>query len=710
MPAGKDRMVEDELIKRAREFHRQGELAAAEELYRQVLARDPDDPDANHLLGVIRYQRGEYPASLELISRADRLRPDHPATLNNLGSVLRELGRYEEALRQLTRALALRPDFAEALTNLGTVCKKIGRPAEAESAYHRALKLNQGDLKALSNLGNLFLERGEYSTALAWYGSALALAPDSPLTQYNLGCALLRMGRLAEAEAALLQALKVEPTMVDALYSLGSLYQLRYEYSRAIAILQQAISLQPARPYGYLNLGETYFSMNLFREALGCLEQAEVLAPDSYRVHHLYSRVLQSQGKTAKAQQALDRALELAPGNPEVLYSQANLYMDQGLFAKSAAMAREMLRLDSGNSSAWYLLAQVEEGGEKESLAREIERLLENKNATRLQRIHLQFALGGLLEDTGEYDRAFACLSEANRRKRNTFRFSLDSQERKISRICEVYEEGVFRRFAGKGWRSSVPIFIVGMPRSGTTLTEQILSSHPDVHGGGELRLVNETVTEYLRIQPQDDSLSPDIFLRARDLPELGRRYAERLQEYAPAVRHITDKMPGNYLFLGLIALILPEAKIIHCVRSPLDTCWSIYKKMFAHGHQYAYDLQELGQYYLLYQRLLRHWHQVLPGRFLELCYEELVADQEGQTRRLLKFCGLDWHPACLHFEKNKRSVHTSSSVQVRQPLHNRSVGLWKRYEKGLQPLLELLLPCQDSYLAEHHIAGIDGV
>jgi len=395
----------------------------------------------------------------------------------------------------------------------------------------------------------------------------------------------------------------------------------------------------------------------------------------------------------------------MEPGNPELLCSQANLYIDQGLFAGSAEVAREMLRLHPGNATAWYLLAQVAKEEEKEGIVREIESIREKKKATPLQRQRLNFALASLLEGLQEYDRAFACLSEANNLKRKAFHFSLEPQERMISRICEVYDEEAVRRFAGKGWRSNVPIFILGMPRSGTTLTEQILSSHPDVHGGGELRLVNETVTDYLRIQPLDDSLSPDIVLRAQDLPELGKRYVEQLQRQGPGALRITDKMPGNYLFLGLIALILPDAKIIHCVRNPMDTCWSIYKKMFSYGHQYAYDLKELGQYYLLYQRLMQHWHKVLPGGFLELCYEELVVDQEGQTRRILDFCGLDWHPGCLQFERNRRPVHTASAVQVRQPLHNRSIGLWKHYEQGLQPLLVILQQCQDTYLAEHHVA-----
>jgi len=687
-------------MQRARAAHGQDELAAAEELYRQVLASDPDDPDANHLLGVTHYQRGEYPAALELISRADRFRPDHPATLNNLGSVLRELGRHEEAARSLAKALALQPDFSEAQTNLGTVCRMLGRLAEAESAYRRALALNPQDSKALNNLGNLCLEKGEYGAALDWYGRALTLAPDAPLTQYNLGCALLKMGRLDEAEAALMQARKGDPAMVKTLYALCTLHQIRFEFPKAIAKLQQAISLRPARAEGYIILAETYFFMNLFREALVCLDQAKSLAPDSPSIHHLYGKICQGLGKTEEAQRALAQALAMEPANPEVLCTQATLYMDQGLFAESAAVAREMLRLRPGYSPAWYLLALVVRDREKEEVARKIALILENNTASPLQRMQLNFSLAGLLEDLGEYDRVFPPLAEANSLKRKMFRFSLEPQERMISRICEVYDVGAVKRFAGKGWRNGVPIFILGMPRSGTTLTEQILSSHPDVHGAGEIPLLKETVTGYLRIQPLDDWMSPDIVLRARDLPELGRRYVERLQQLAPDARRIIDKMPGNFLFLGLISLILPEAKIIHCVRSPLDTCWSIYKKLFSHGHQYAYDLEELGRYYLLYQRLMKHWHQMLPGRFLELCYEELVADQESQTRLMLEFCGLDWHPDCLHFERNRRPVHTASAVQVRQPLYLRSVGIWRRYVQGLQPLIALLQSCDDEYLA----------
>lgn len=238
-----------------------------------------------------------------------------------------------------------------------------------------------------------------------------------------------------------------------------------------------------------------------------------------------------------------------------------------------------------------------------------------------------------------------------------------------------------------------MPIFIVGMPRSGSTLVEQILSSHPDVHGGGELSLLVEIVTDYLQLTCHDETIPADIALREEDILELGRIYTKELQLLAPEARRITNKMLGNFLHIGIISLILPNAKIVHCRRNPIDTCYSVYKKCFTRGHQYAYDLEDVGNYYLLYDQIMQHWKNVLPGRFLDIYCEDLVRNQEAETRRLLEYCDLEWHDGCMRFFENRRPVFTASSVQVRKPITDKSVGCWKKYEKGLQPLISILKP-----------------
>jgi len=683
-----------ELIKQAIELHRCGDLAKAESLYLEVLAVKPKDPDANHLLGVVSHQRGEYETALDLICKALAVREDHPQSYNNLGMVFKELGRYNDAQESLRRAIDLQPDYAEAYNNLGTVYKKLGRLDEAEVAYNQAVELHPEYINALNNLGNLFLESRNLNKALTFYSRALCLDPDLPLSHYNLACALIKLGRFDEAEAALLQVVKEDNEHVEALNSLGRLYCLRFRFDRSIASFQRSIEIQPDSEGGYIGLGNTFSSINRFSKAAYYLEKAISIAPNSVEALNSLGLVYSFLGKIEEAFQYMEKASQISPDNEGVLCNLATLYMAQGLFADSASVCKKVLKQKPDSANAYYQLAQVTNGKKADELIRTISTLLDPPQTSPLNQVKLQFAMAKLLEEQEKYDQAFACLVEANQVKRKTFIYSLEQHQEMVKRICEVYDENALHRFSGKGFGSNVSIFIVGMPRSGSTLVEQILASHPDVHGGGELSLFTETVTEYFEIICQNEIIPPDINLKAGDLLELGKRYAKQLQSRAPKAKRITDKMLGNYMQLGLISLILPKAKIVHCRRNPADTCFSIYKKLFNRGHQYAYDLQEVGGCYLLYDRLMQHWKKVLPGRFLDFYCEDLVYDQETETRRLLDYCGLEWHEGCMRFYDHKRAVFTASSVQVRKPITDISVELWRKYEKGLHPLLSILAPC----------------
>lgn len=682
-----------EIIEQAKDLHRHGDLEKAEKLYREILEKVPTDPDANHLLGTVFHQRGENVPALELIRKSMAVREDHPPSYNNLGMVFKELGRDDDAIEAFRRAIELQPDFAEAYNNLGTVYQRVGRVEESWRMYNQAVILVPNYVKALNNLGSLYRQRGEFSTAFKWYGRALSVDPEHPLTHYNLGCALLDRGRLDEAEAAFLQVLVQEKDHFLALRQLGTLYQTRYEFHKALDMQQRAKALQPESAEVYMHLARTFSEMNWFEEAKHNYEHALSLDPESAEVHINLGLLYNQMGHIDKAQESLDKAETLRPKSPHVHTAQATLAMNRGEFAESVRRCRKALSLNPDFAPAYYQLAQIVSETDVESTIEKIEELLQKKTRTVPYSVLLHFALAQLYEKKEEYADASENLVKANDLKRGTIRYSLDFQQKTVEGIIDVFSRETIHRLDGKGYASTVPLFIVGMPRSGTTLIEQILASHPEVYGAGELALFAETVAAYAEISRGDDnSLPPEtLSLVAEDLANVGRNYVDKLRKHAPSSPFITNKMPGNFLHLGLISLALPEAKIIHLNRDPMDNCLSIYKKLFAHGHQYAYNPEWLGEYYHLYLQLMEHWRRVLPGRFFDLCYEKLVRDQDGETRRLLDYCGLGWHDDCLRFYEHQRPVFTASSVQVRQPLTNRSIGLWKKYENILLPLTRFL-------------------
>jgi len=282
--------------------------------------------------------------------------------------------------------------------------------------------------------------------------------------------------------------------------------------------------------------------------------------------------------------------------------------------------------------------------------------------------------------DVGDADQAFARLNAGNRRVRGSLVYDVEADVSCFKAIADAFTSDVMNLFAGAGDTSEHPVFVVGMPRSGTTLVEQILASHPDVHGAGELNLLSEV---------SGGALFPTL---GRELPAWGRAYAERLAALAPGKRRVVDKMPSNFQFLGLIQLMLPNARIIHCRRDPIDTCLSCYSRKFADRQDFSYDLRDLGRYYRAYEDLMDHWRRLLPhDRLLEVRYEDLVNDLRTEAERLVAFCGLEWNEACLDFHRTDRPVQTASVNQVRQPIYRSSVSRWKQYARHLEPLLGAL-------------------
>ncbi len=532
---------------------------------------------------------------------------------------------------------------------------QAGRLREAESIYQRVLRVQPNNPDALQLLGLLADNVGKFDLAEKLMRQSLSYQPNQTGVWSNLGFVLWKLNKLEESEECCREALRLDPDSAIAHVNLGNALKDQGKAEEAIASYQKAIDLNSE--LGLNNLGNLLKDLGRPMEAIAYYKRAIEARPDYITTHNNLGVALVEQGKIPDAIDSYQRALEIKP--------------DYALAHRNLAFVKKYKNRDQ----------QLET----------MEGLLENSMASDEDRMFLSFALGKAYEDLKLHEKSFCYMQEGNRLKRRMLDFD-------IGRICGLYEKvktifakELFDEFSGSGIQDPTPIFILGMPRSGSTLFEQILASHPDVHGAGELDDLH-MVVEILNCESTQSHYPNAVTnLPLGQFAVLGRNYLDRIRLHSSTTRFITDKMPRNFEYIGMIKLMLPSAKVIHCKRDPMDTCFSIYKKFFAGIHPYAYDKQELGKYYLLYEELMAHWHDTLPGFIFEIQYEDLVADQETRTRRLLDFCGLDWRDSCLDFFKTERPVQTASAAQVRQPIYKTSVKAWKNYEPYLQPLIEVL-------------------
>ena len=641
----------------AAERHRRaGHLTEAAALYRSVLDAAPEQPEALHWLGVLEHGLGHHRRAVELLERAAVLRPDNPQYLFHLAEVRRATGRHAEALDGYARALAREPGIADIHYGLGTTLLELDRPAEAAAALRRALALSPDDPEAHNNLGNALAALGDLVTAEAHYRAAMQQRPEFAEAYMNLGLALLDADRAEDAESCFRDA--VANGLAAARHHLARCL-LRLDRPReALESANQVVASDPDDADAHNTLGECLFTLEQFEPALGHYRRAVELKPDLAQAHFNIGVCQQTIGRFDAAVAAHRRALTLRP-------DLAKAYYNLSLIKRDATDDGEMAALES-------LLS-------KEDLAEEA-------------RIHAEFALARMHEDRGDADAAFGHYREANALKARHLPFDPDRFVGYVDRLVATFDSDFFAARRDWGVTAKLPVFIVGMPRSGTTLVEQILASHPAVHGAGELDDFRDMVKRMPARLGDGQPFPECVAALDRDTTEaLARDYLTSLGARSPQAMRITDKMTGNYLRLGLIALLLPGATIIHCVRDPLDTCVSCYCQNFAHGLRFTYGLDHLGLVYRQHERLMDHWRRVLPLRILELPYEDLIADQDAVSRQVVASCELPWHDACLSFHKQTRQVRTASFWQVRQPLYATSVGRWRRFARHLGPLCEAL-------------------
>jgi len=537
---------------------------------------------------------------------------------------------------------------------------QAGRLGEAEQLYRQILAADPRHADSLHFLGIIAFQTGRHAAAIDLIGQAIALRNDVPSYCNNLGLVLQSRGRFADAAAQYARAIALKPDYAAAHSNLGNALKAQGSLPEAAAQYRRALACNPNFAEAENNLGSAMQEQGSLDEARVHYHRALALRPDYPEAYGNLGNTLLKQGNVAAAQRAYEQAIALAPTKPlyyRHLFDMGRVAAGDGRFAAAVKLAQALPSLP-----------------------------LEDQK-------ELHFALGKAYADQKEFQVSSQHFLAGNALMRRGVVYDEQETMDIFARIRAVFTADLLRAKRGAGDPSPAPVFIVGMPRSGTTLAEQILAGHPQVFAAGELNELQQVV---LRLSAHGGASTcfPEAVpsLPAEELRQLGRNYLDAVEPACGGAIRFTDKMPQNFCFLGLIHLALPNARIIHMRRDPLDTCLSCFTQQFGDSQRYTYDLGELGRYYRAYQAMMEHWRRVLPaGVMLEVGYEDLVADTERQARRIVAHCGLQWNDACLAFHAAQRPVLTVSAAQVRQPIYHSSVGRWRPYGELLRPVINEL-------------------
>jgi tetratricopeptide (TPR) repeat protein len=648
-----------ELLADGLRLHRAGQLVEAEAHYRRVLTAQPGHGEALNLLGLISFQKGRYDLAVELISAAIERNKDNAGYLSNLGNVHYASGKFEEAATAYRQAISKRGDLAESHVNLGETYNNLGRALnelsrddEALDAYRNAIRINPRDAKASYNLGVTLAKLGMLEPAIDAHRQAISIKPDFAEAYLHLGAALRAQGKLEAAVAAYHQAIHINPNFIEAYNNLGGALNELDRRDEAIVAYRQAITIRPHDGVTFYNFGLALAEQGKLDEAISAYRRAVTIEPDFTEARCNLGLLLKEQGKIDEARSLLEAALSLAP-------SRAITYRILGYVKKFSANDRHIAAM--------------------ERLAHDMQNLSSD------EQIDLHFALAKAYEDLDERKSFLRHLLEGNALKRKQITYDEAATVALFDRIRVVFTPTLIDRKCGYGDASAVPVFIIGMPRSGKTMVERILASHPRFHGAGEL---DEFRRAAISLSKPNNAPAPfpELVpaLSEEQLKQLGTAYFDAIRAAAPGAERISNTTPGNARFIGLIHLALPNARIIHVRRDPVEVCVSCFAMLFnRNAHAYSYDLAELGRYYRAHEALMTHWHRVLPRSImLEVTLDQLVADAEHKVRELVAHCGLEWDDACLA---------AARAIEVRRPIYRRWIEGSPADANALRPLIEEL-------------------
>lgn len=643
---------------RALGFLKTGASDLAAELCRGALAEHPDDTGLLVLLGAALNRQTDYVSAEAELRRALSFAPDVPKAHRELANALLGQGRNDEAVLSLRQVTVLTPEDAVAHFDLSILLSKLGREEDAAQSLEASLRLQPDRKDILQGLEHH--REGRLKQAEQIYREVLERNRDNVTAMRLLGGVAIEAGRLRLAIRLLKNATKMAPDFFGAWTDLARALMENEQFDECHDAIEQAIRLESELPYPRMLMG------NLLTKA----------------------------GRYEAAADAFNVALQKQPDHGGSLAGLGHALKTIGRQQEAIDRYRECITKYPGFGEAYWSLANLKTFRFSDDEVAAMERYVDDEELLDETRVNLNFALGKAHEDSGNYEDAFARYERGNRLRRQHESYDPVQTELIHDRIIETFSAEFIARNEGAGDPDPAPIFIVGLPRSGSTLIEQILASHGQVDGTHELpdlARVIRTINE----QRLGGNAYPEALQEygASELQQLGQQYLASTRRHRGENPFFTDKMPNNFSSVGLLQLILPNARIINARRHPLDSCMGSFKQLFYKGQAFTYDLVELGEYYLEYQRVMDHWQTVLPGKVLDVHYEQMVLDQEKQTRRLIDHCKLPWQDGCLRFYETERAVNTASSEQVRQPIYSKSIDSWRRFERQLEPLIEVLEP-----------------
>jgi len=693
---GRVKVTTAKAIAMAGKLYGEGKYLQVVNVCRQVIKAHPNDADAHNILGVTLNALGQTKDAIDTLRRATELAPKAAAIFANLGEVLRQAGDTDAASEALEAAVKVDPANSQALNNLGIIHYDRMHFGKAVEFYRRAIEVRPAMAEAHNNLGNALRVVGDREGAVHAYQDALTHREIYPEAYNNLGTLLQQDDKTDEAEHALKKAIQQNPRYVEAYNNLALLYSSQKKEIDALRILGDALKFAPTNPQTLLITARIQVRRNTFPAAEQACRIVLKDDPENVEALAILGQILHEQDQFQEALAVLEKAVKLNPNNPDAINYYGVTLKSVGRLDEAREHILKALELNGNMYGAYANIADLVDysTGVGAELFKQIEAIFEgadDKNSDKF--IALHFAYAKALDDRGEHEKALEHYIIGGKLKRALLEYDEQETDAFFDAIRAAFPKEKFTDRKFQGIDDERPIFISGMPRSGSTLVEQIISSHPDIYGAGEVKYLSRALGQLRDRFPSLPKYPPMMEkITPAQLEIVGKNYLAALSNGSGNAKRITDKLLTNYFFVGLIHLLYPKAKFIHTARDPIDTCLSGFTKLFKDDMPHSYDLGELGRYYGKYRELMEHWARVLPkGTMKTVVYEDVVADTEKEARALIEFLGLEWNDKCLEFHKSDRPVKTASVAQVRKPIYKTAVKRWKKYGDGLKPLADAI-------------------